>query len=75
MVKDCKEKHYGWIDFALKGEDCPYVRLFSCEKHWKPMMKKVEELIEQERKEGKLKKNEGYAVVPYHITKQVLDII
>lgn len=74
FAKGCKEKHYGWIDFGFEGEDCPYTRMFLCEKHWKPAMKKVEELIEKERQEGKLGKSEHYAIVPPHITKEVLDL-
>jgi hypothetical protein len=68
---NCKEKgNGGWIDFAFKGEDCPYSHTFWCEKHFKPLWKKVQELIKKEN----LPKGQFYALVPPHITEQVLHL-
>lgn len=65
----------GWIDFGrMYGKEFDYCRTQWCKKHFEPLMNRVKELIEKDRKSGKLKKNSFYAVVPPHITEQVLKI-
>ena len=73
-IKQCGKKIRGWIDFGLGGENCDYAKMWFCKEHFDNLMKKVEELIQKERDSGELGKTECYAIVPSHITKEVINI-
>ena len=73
---NCKNKDYGgWYDCQVSPDRADgFVRLRFCSECWAKFDTEFKQTLADERASGKLKAGEMYVVVPYHISKQLLEI-